>query len=202
MREYKIKEKERRKNQIYKVATKTLWHKGFDRTSIRDIAEATDMTTAGLYYYFKSKEELLFQILNSHMDDLIQGIEKIPADTMGPLDLIKAYIQYQIRINCTDQYRTKLILTDDDCLTGDWYNQIKAKQRKYLSYWRNVLERYLSENGLDDSEIAIDAHCLVGMCTWIYRWYNPKGAIDPETLASKIFETFIFGISNKGKYIS
>ena len=199
MREYKIKEKERRKNRIYKVATETLWQKGYDRTTIRDIAEATDMTTAGLYYYFKSKEELLFQILNGHMDDLIEGIEKIPADTMAPLDLIKAYIQYQIKINCTDQCRTKLILNDDDCLKGDWYNQVKDKQRRYLDYWRNALERYFRQIGLDTKEIAIDAHCLVGMCTWIYRWYDPKGTVDPETLASKIFETFVFGISNRGK---
>ena len=202
MRDYKIKEKEKRKNRIYKVATKTLWQKGYDRTSIRDIAEATDMTTAGLYYYFKSKEELLFQILNGHMDDLIEGIEKIPADTMAPLDLIKAYVQYQIKIYCTDQYRTKLILNDDDCLTGEWYNMIKDKQRKYLSYWRNALESYFHQNGLDTKEIAIDAHCLVGMCTWIYRWYDPKGTVDPETLATKIFETFIYGISNKGKFMS
>lgn len=198
MREYKIKEKERRKIRIYKVATKTLWQKGYDRTSIRDIAEATEMTTAGLYYYFKSKEELLFQILNGHMDDLIEGIEKIPADTMTPLELIEAYIRYQIKIQCTDQYRTKLILSDDDCLTGDWYSQIKDKQRKYIDYWRSALERYLGQKGLNNQEIAIDAHCLVGMCTWIYRWYDPKGAIDPETLASKIFKTFIFGISNYG----
>lgn len=202
MREYKKKEKERRKNRIYKAATKTLWQKGYERTSIRDIAEATDMTTAGLYYYFKSKEELLFQILNGHMDDLIEGIEKIPVDTMAPLDLIKAYIQYQIRTNCTDRYRTKLILNDDDCLTGNWYNQIKAKQRKYLGYWRNALERYFRQKALENKEIAIAAHCLIGMCTWIYRWYDPKGAVNPDTLASIIFETFIFGISNKGKSTS
>jgi AcrR family transcriptional regulator len=198
MKEYKLKEKERRKNRVYQVATKTLYQNGYDRTSIRDIAKATDMTTAGLYYYFKSKEDLLFQILNSHMDDMINGIEKIPVDDVSSIDLIKAYIQYQVGTYCNDKYRTKLILNDDDCLTGDWYNQIKDKQRQYLGYWRNALDRYLKDEGLDNGNIAIDAHCLVGMCAWIYRWYDPKGEIDPETLASRIFETFLFGVSKKG----
>jgi AcrR family transcriptional regulator len=199
MKEYKLKEKERRKNRVYKAAAKTLYRKGYDRTSIRDIAKATDMTTAGLYYYFKSKEELLFQILNNHMDDMIIGIGKIPVDETNPLDLIKSYIQYQIGTYCTDKYRTKLILNDDDCLTGDWYNQIKDKQRQYLGYWRNALGIYFKAEGFDSKDIAIDAHCLVGMCAWIYRWYDPKGEVDPETLATKIFETYIFGISNKEK---
>ncbi|MCF8039230.1 MAG: TetR/AcrR family transcriptional regulator, partial [Desulfohalobiaceae bacterium] len=132
MRGYKIKEKERRRNRVYTVAAKTLFQKGYARTSIRDIAKATDMTNAGLYYYFKSKEELLFQILNSHMDDMINGIEQIPMDNNPPQELIQAYIQYQINTFCRDRYRTTLILHDDCCLTGKCYELMKEKQRQYL----------------------------------------------------------------------
>lgn len=200
MKDYKIKEKNRRKNRIYTVATKTLWQKGYDKTSIRDIAKATDMTPAGLYYYFKSKEELLFQILKDHMEDMISGIKQIPVESTDPLELIKTYIQYQIDTYCTDKYRTKLILNDDDCLTGEWYELIKNQQRIYLDFWRKALENYCGQEGLSTKDIAIDAHCLVGMCVWLYRWYDPEGKVTPEILSKKIFETFIFGISNKGKY--
>ena len=194
MKDYKIKEKERRKNRIYKVATKTLWQKGYDKTSIRDIAKATDMTTAGLYYYFKSKEELLFQILKGHMEDMISGIEQIPVESIDPLELIKLYIQYQIGTYCTDKYRTKLILSDDDCLTGEWYDLIKNQQRSYLDFWRRALESYCRKEKIPTENIAIDAHCLVGMCAWLYRWYDPNGQVTPEILGKKIFETFVFGL--------
>jgi len=199
MKDYKIIEKERRKNRVYEVATETLWQKGYDKTSIRDIAKAMDMTTAGLYYYFKSKEELLFQILKAHMDDMISGIEQIPVESVDPLELIKAYIQYQVHTFCTDKYRTKLILNDDDCLTGEWYEQIKNQQRQYLTFWRKALENYCCKEGLASDYMAIDAHCLVGMCAWVYRWYDPEGNVTPQILARKIFETFIFGLSQKGK---
>lgn len=199
MKDHKIKEKERRKNRVYEVATETLWQKGYDKTSIRDIAKATDMTTAGLYYYFKSKEDLLFQILKAHMDDMISGIEQIPVESTEPLELIKAYIQYQVHTFCTDKYRTKLILNDDDCLTGEWYDHIKNQQRQYLTFWRKALENYCRQEGLATDNMAIDAHCLVGMCAWVHRWYDPEGKIIPEILAKKIFETFIFGLTNKGK---
>ena len=201
MKDYKIKEKEKRKNRVYEVATKTLWQKGYDKTSIRDIAKATDMTTAGLYYYFKSKEELLFQILKGHMDDMIAGIEQIPSESVDPLELIKTYIQYQVETHCIDKYRTKLILNDDDCLTGDWHDQIKNKQREYLGFWRRALNSYCLQKGISTEDTAIEAHCLVGMCAWIYRWYDPKGTMKPETLALKIFNNFVFGLSNKENHI-
>jgi len=197
MRKYKIKEQERRKQEIYRIATQTLWQKGYDKTTIRDIARATDMTTAGLYYYFKSKEELLFQILDSHMNDMLDGIEKITGTETDSLDLIKKYIRYQVDTFCKDKFRSKLILNDDDCLTGDWYEQVKEKQRNYLMFWRNALKAYCREQHLSTGDIAVEAHCLVGMCNWIYRWYDPKGPIGPEALAEKIFQTFINGLKNK-----
>lgn len=199
MKDYKIKEKEKRQNRVYEVATKTLWQKGYDKTSIRDIAKAMDMTTAGLYYYFKSKEELLFQILKAHMDDMISGIEQIDVESADPLELIETYIQYQVQTFCTDKYRTKLILNDDDCLTGEWYDKIKNQQRQYLTFWRKALENYCRKEGISADYMAIDAHCLVGMCAWVYRWYDPEGKVTPAILARKIFELFLFGLSNKGK---
>lgn len=198
MKDHKRREKERRRNRIYSVATKTLWQKGYDKTTIRDIAKATDMTTAGLYYYFRSKEELLFQILDSHMNDLISGISKISREISDPLTVIRDYINYQVNVYCTDKYRSKLILNDDDCLSGNWYSQIKNKQKTYLMIWRQALKRYYLTQGLPISDIAIDAHCLVGMCNWIYRWYDPGGRIKPDMLAARIFETFVLGISSKG----
>jgi AcrR family transcriptional regulator len=199
MKKYKMKEHERRKKEIYRIATQTLWQKGYDKTTIRDIAKATDMTTAGLYYYFKSKEELLFQILDSHMDDMLEGIEKIAATQAPPLDLIKKYIQYQVDTYCKDKFRSKLILNDDDCLTGEWYEQIKQKQRSFLVFWRNALDEFCRAQGLPTDHIAVDAHCLVGMCNWIYRWYDPKGDLKPEALGEKIFNTFVFGLTRKGR---
>lgn len=197
MKNYKIKEQERRKKEIYKVATKTLWQKGYDKTTIRDIARATEMTTAGLYYYFRSKEELLFQILDGHMDDMLAGIRKIPLENSHPRDIIRQYIQYQVDTYCNDKFRSKLILNDDDCLTGEWYERIKEKQRTYLMIWRKALEAYCREQNLSTENIAVDAHCLVGMCNWVYRWYDPKGRIKPDELARIIYQIYLFGLTNK-----
>jgi len=68
----------RRKNRVYKVATKTLWQKGYNKTSVRDIAKATDMTTAGLYYYFKSKESIWISEADRSSQTKKEGIGGTP----------------------------------------------------------------------------------------------------------------------------
>ena len=86
---------------VYKTATKILCNLGYEKASIRNIAEAMGMTKAGLYYYFESKEELLYQILDSYMDDLLEGIQKTSGERISdPLSFIHECIRFQVNL-CT-----------------------------------------------------------------------------------------------------
>jgi len=190
------KEKERRRAAVYKTATKILCNLGYEKASIRNIAEAMGMTKAGLYYYFESKEELLYQILDSYMDDLLAGIQEISERVSDPLSFIRECIRFQVNLYCRDQYRSKLIIHDENCLSGRYYRALKEKQRSYLSFWKEGLENYCKQNGIETSHLSMDVHFLVGVCNWTYQWYDAKGEVAPNVLAEKIFNIFFYGFSN------
>ncbi len=194
---YKEKEKERRRAAVYKTATKILCNMGYEKASIRSIAEAMGITKAGLYYYFESKEELLYQILDSYMNDLLAGIREIRERVSDPLAFLKECIRFQVNLYCQDPYRSKLIIHDENCLSGRYYGDLKEKQRSYLSFWKEGLEKYCKQNGLETPHLSVDVHFLVGMCNWTYQWYNTKGEVNPEALAERIFHIFFYGF-NKG----
>ena len=193
---YREKEKERRRAAIYKTATKILCNLGYEKASIRNIAEAMGMTKAGLYYYFESKEELLYQILDSYMDDLLTGIQEISERISDPLSFIQECIRFQVNLYCRDQYRSKLIIHDENCLSGQYYRALKEKQRSYLSFWKKGLEDYCKQNGIAAPHLSVDVHFLVGMCNWTYQWYDSKGEVKPDVLAKKILNIFFYGVKN------
>ncbi len=190
---YREKEKERRRAAVYGTATKILCDLGYEKASIRNIAEAMGMTKAGLYYYFESKEELLYQILDSYMDDLLAGIRNIHKQVSDPLCFIQECIRFQVTLYCKDKYRSKLIIHDENCLSGKYYQALKEKQRIYLSYWREGLENYCRQEGLKTDNLSVDVHFLVGMCNWIYQWYSEKGEVSPDALAERVFNIFFYG---------
>jgi AcrR family transcriptional regulator len=193
---HREREKERRRKAVYEAATKILCKLGYEKASIRNIAEAMGMTKAGLYYYFESKEELLYQILNSYMDDLLAGIREINERISDPLSFIQECIRFQVNLYCRDKYRSKLIIHDENCLSGQYYASLKQKQREYLAFWREGLRKYCEKEGIKTAYLSVDVHFLVGMCNWIYQWYNAKGEMSPDQLAEHVFNIFFFGFNS------
>ncbi len=193
---YREKEKERRRATVYGTATKILCNLGYEKASIRNIAEAMGMTKAGLYYYFDSKEELLYQILDSYMDDLLTGIQDITERISDPISFLRECIRFQVNLYCRDKYRSKLIIHDENCLSGQYYQALKEKQRTYLSYWREGLRKFCEQEKIETGNLSVDVNFLVGMCNWTYQWYNAKGEVNPDALADRIFNIFFYGFKN------
>lgn len=187
-------DRQRRAQAVYAAAARVLCELGYEKASIRDIAEASDMTGAGLYYYFKSKEELLFIILDGYMDKLLQGMEELARQSADPEQRLRAFIRFQVDLYCRDIHRSKLIIHDENCLSGERYQIIKDKQRQYLGYWKTALADYSRRTGKPIPFLSAHAMLLTGMCNWIYQWYDPEGELKPESLADLIYERFTHGL--------
>lgn len=188
-------ERQRRTQAIFDTAAQVLCEAGYDKASIRDIAQATGMTGAGLYYYFRSKEELLFIILDGYMDKLLQGMRELSQSLDDPQERLRAFIGFQVQTYCQDVARSKLIINDENCLHGQWCQIVKDKQKRYLAYWRETLEAYCWQLGLDPQFPSVDLMLLISMCNWIYQWYDPEGQLAPEGLAELIFRRFTKGLA-------
>ncbi|MCB2191386.1 MAG: TetR/AcrR family transcriptional regulator [Deltaproteobacteria bacterium] len=180
--------------EITEIASRLLCEMGYERTSVRDLAEATGMTKAGLYYYFQNKEELLYVILDNYMDSLLQGVASIEKQEPDPSRRLRRFILFQVDLYCRDMHRSKLIIHDENCLSGEWLRTIKDKQRSYLVYWKRALDAYCQKKGIDLPYPSAHAMILIGMCNWIYQWYSPQGDLRPEVLAELIYQRFLHGL--------
>lgn len=190
-------EKSRRQEKIFRTAARVLCNLGYEKASLRDIAEATHMTKAGLYYYFKSKEDLLYQLLDGYMDELIKGIREIHTRVEDPREFLQEAIRFQVGMYHRDSTRSKLIIHDENCLSGAYYRKLKDKQREYISYWSNGLERLCRKESIELDFLSVYVNFLVGICNWIYQWYNARGDVKPDDLAERIFTFFLYGITGK-----
>lgn len=186
-------------DEIIGKTTRIFYELGYDKASISDIAQAMDMSKAGLYYYFKNKNELLFMVVSRYVDELLDQLETNLSKIEDPKGKLEFLILRHIKITVENYHSAKVIFHDLKCLEDYYLSIIKEKERKYVAIVKDILEEIKAKGKAKDVEPIAATFGLFGICNWIYHWYDPKGRITPEELAKDMAEIFLFGFMTDSK---
>jgi AcrR family transcriptional regulator len=176
-------------------AAKVFAEQGYHSTTMRDLAAATGMSLAGMYYYVRGKEELLYRIQERCFTGVLAGAEAALARLGGvdPLERLQTFIRHHVTFFTGHMAEMKVLSHEANSLGGERQRKISAIKRRYV----DLLEGLFRDAAPDDPAVerSAAAYVLFGMMNWIYNWYDPAGEIDPERLASLIARTFIGGFA-------
>ncbi len=177
--------------QIYRTAAKVIVEKGFDATSMNDIADAAEMTKGGLYYYISGKKELLFSIMQFAMDS-VDSLVLEPAQDIDDAEERLRFI-LQRHAGMTQYVREITILTEEiAALTEDHRQIIVARKRRYLDFVRRTLKDLKEEGRLRDLDVTLAALNLFSKVLGMARWFKPNGLLTAEQVTEET-SMFILG---------
>ena len=168
---------------------------GYHSATMRDLAAATGMSLAGMYYYVRGKEELLYRIQERCFAQVLAGAERVvaAAGDADPLERLQAFIRHHVAFFAAHMAEMKVLSHEANSLTGERQRKVSAIKRRYV----DLLEGLLKDAAPDESAVerSAAAYALFGMMNWIYNWYDPAGEIDPDRLAGLIARIFIGGFA-------
>jgi TetR/AcrR family transcriptional regulator, cholesterol catabolism regulator len=179
---------------IATAAAKLFSMKGYIETSMEDIAVTAKLSKGGMYHYFDCKEDILYFILANFMDSLLEGLEQDIQNIEDPAGKIRYVISHHVEAYVAHVYSAKVLLNEAFNLSARKLSKIKSRERLYFSTVAGVLSLYVGHN-LDNDTLRVVTFNLLGMCNWIYSWYDPQGATNPEQLSQIIFQNFVHGLS-------
>ena len=165
--------------------------KGYHHASVRDVAAATGVSPAGLYYYFRSKEELLFLILDHSLGSLLQQVVEASAHISHPEDRLRAIIQSHMDFFCNHPAEMRLLVREWDVLTGEFRRRVTRRQTRYAA----LVLRTLRELRPDTPRLKLraSAMALFGMVNWMYQWYTPQGNLSLQEVGDHFSRLFLLG---------
>jgi TetR/AcrR family transcriptional regulator, cholesterol catabolism regulator len=185
--------------EIGKIAAKLFYEKGYIETSIDDIAVSVKMTKGGIYYYFKTKNEILYFVLDHYVNFFLENLEKELKKINDPFLKIKFIISRHIDFYYKNLPEGKVLLHEVHCLLPEYFSVIAKKERKYLNVVAGVLSGYFGKH-IPKDQLKVITFCLFGMCNWIYSWYDPKGPVHPQNLAKIIYSIFSVGVRQLNEF--
>lgn len=179
---------------IYRTAAQMIYEKGFDATSMNEIAEAVQLTKPGLYYYVKGKKELLFSIMNFAMDLLDLEVVAVAKQQPDALERLRAIVRRHAWLLTQATGAIAILIDETRGLSDDQRARITARKRSYFDFIRQTLDRLKSEGRLRNVDTTTASFSLLGQIMWLARWYQEGGRLEREQVVDDIAEIALGGV--------
>jgi AcrR family transcriptional regulator len=189
---------DRRLAEILTHATDVFCKKGYEGASMRDLSRTSGISLAGLYYYFESKERLLFLIQKHTFTTIFQRLNAQLDGVRHPEQRIRIFILNHLEYFLANQAAMKVLSHEAEALKNGFATELAAIKREYYRICVGLLDELKSERGLQFST-RIAVLSLFGMMNWIYTWHNPRIDADAKHLANEMSDIFLRGVMSGGK---
>jgi TetR/AcrR family transcriptional regulator, cholesterol catabolism regulator len=187
---------DRRLAKILTHAAAVFCEKGYEGASVRDLARASGMSMSGMYYYFQSKERLLYLIQKHAFSTIIEQLRTRLDALDDPEQRIRAFIFNHLEFSLANQKAMKVLSHEDEALKNSHGAEITAIKREYYRLCMGLLDDFKRASRVEfSSRTAVLS--LFGMMNWIYTWYNSRVDGDAEELSRQMADIFLDGIRSK-----
>jgi TetR/AcrR family transcriptional regulator, cholesterol catabolism regulator len=189
---------DRRLAEILAHATEVFCKKGYEGASMRDLSRSSGMSLAGLYYYFESKERLLYLIQKHTFSTIVHRLKTRLEGVSDPEERIRIFILNHLEYFLANQAAMKVLSHEAEALKNGFATEVAAIKREYYRICLGLLEELKRERGMQlSTRIAVLS--LFGMMNWIYTWHNPRVDADAAAIAQEMGDLFLSGVNASAK---
>ena len=182
-----------KKDELFETALSLFAAKGFQGTSIRDVASACNTSISNLYHHFGSKEGLLVAIMERHSWELLDALRNASQGTADPLEGFKSLLTTHVRMAWSRTREGKISFQDDEHLTVEGRELSRKIQREILGIYRQHLLALQERGLLRVKNLIVLAFNIFGVINWFLRWYRPGGPLSLEEAAEEVVSFALHG---------
>jgi TetR/AcrR family transcriptional regulator, cholesterol catabolism regulator len=184
---------DRRLAEILEHATGVFCEKGYEGASMRDLSRASGMSLAGLYYYFESKERLLFLIQKHTFTTIVQRLKTRLENLEDSEERIRIFILNHLEYFLANPQSMKVLSHEAEALKNGFAAEVAEVKREYYRVCVGLLDGLKRDRGLQFST-RLAVLSLFGMMNWIYTWHNPRVDADAREISREMGDIFLRGV--------
>lgn len=167
---------------IRAVGTRLIWRHGFEAMSLRRLAAEVGVQPGSLYNHFETKQALLFDIVESHMEALTQRLDEALVGHEGPRDRLLAFAAFHARYHMTRRMQVYVANSELRSLEPENRARIVEMRRAYERRLETILETGRDAGLFRVDDLKITTFALISMMTGICEWYQPDGRLSEAEL--------------------
>lgn len=188
-----------RLEEIYDIAARVFYEKGYDGASIQDIADAVGILKGSLYYYIDTKQDLLFGIIDEVHDDSLRALEKWSAAAGDAETRLRAFVEGHVRANARNIIKIGVFFHDFRSLDSERRERIVKDRDRYDEYLRSLIREGQDEGTFRPNlDVKLAAMGILGMMNWTYHWWREGGPNSAAEVAKEFADIILAGLVVSG----
>jgi AcrR family transcriptional regulator len=181
---------------IIHAAAQIFREKGYDGTSMQDIADAVHLQKASLYHHVSSKQEILLTILNQALDLLIADMSAVMAEDLPAEDKLRRAMRVYIERLTQDADLAAVLLLEHRSLSGQARQRHILRRDRYENLWRSLIKEGIEEGSFQARDERLVCFALLGVLNWMVTWYREEGQYRPAELADFFSSVMLEGLAH------
>jgi AcrR family transcriptional regulator len=182
-----------RRLEILRSAADAFTRSGFTRATMGEIADKVQMAKGNLYYYFPSKQDLLFFCQEESLGRLLDRASAISTSKAPADEQLRAMIVFHIR-TILDELPGSTAHTDFRSLPGPLLRKVIRKRDRYEHAYRSVIERGIKQGLFRKCNVKTATWAILGALNWSVQWFSAKGEITVDELGREFADLFIHSL--------
>jgi AcrR family transcriptional regulator len=186
---------DKKQEDILHVAARVMAQKGYHQASIRAVAAELEISLAGLYYYCKSKDELLFLIQYSTFQSLVDSLTGKLSAAGDSTSKLEAMVKNHLDFFLAHMDELKICTYEIESLEGDYYEKVAEKRREYFQLAHGIVSELLEDGKGTGVDSRLATLSLFGTLNWIFMWYEPGRYAGSEEMSQQLTRLYLHGLA-------
>lgn len=188
---------EKKKKDMIKSAVSIIEKKGYHNTTMEEIASQLLMTKGSVYYYFKNKQDLLYQSQKMLLNESITHIESINKEEYPVAERLQKTMIVHIKYLITERSGFAMGFRPEQFFSGEHLEGILELRNRYSQYVDQLLLEGMETGVFEAVDIKIVRNIILGAMNWVIEWYSPEGSLDKDALSQTISNYLLRILINK-----
>lgn len=183
-----------RRDEMMAVAERLFAERGYEATSVRDIADALDIKPGSLYAHIETKEELLWDILQAAADRFFVAVRPILDSDLVVMEKFKRAMAAHVKVITDSAQSAAVFLNEWRHLSEPRRSEFAARRDEYEALFRALVHEGIHQGELGDVDEKFATLLILSSMNWVYQWYRPDGPMTPQEIARKLTEMLLNGL--------
>ena len=179
---------------IRKAGLRLIFERGYEAMSLRQLAAEVGIQAGSLYNHISTKQELLFDLIKDHINELLRQLDRALQGKEEPLERLRAFVAFHVTYHMTRKREVFIANSELRSLEPKNYDVIVALRGRYEKRLADILADGVAKGVFEVADVQVATFAIIALLTGLCTWYRPGGRLTREAIVDAHEKLVLSGV--------